>query len=121
MHDIPQGFIDRAISEVRNTFFFDRNNGIYHSAEHYFIIGAENIWNSYICWKNQDSSRNDRSSLTIRDIESGCRRFGIPYVHDGEDLVVSMKNMPYRFIPSWIFCHGGPVGSERNTPGTSCS
>jgi len=112
MYDIPKGFIDRAISRIKAEFFFERNNGEYYPAEHYFIIAAEAIWNSYIRWKNQDSAHNDRVSLTLRDIESGCRRYGIPCFHDGDDLVVKMKNMPYRFILSWISCHGGPVGSD---------
>jgi len=113
MHDIPQGFIDRAISEVRNTFFFDRNNGEHHPAERYSIIEAESIWNSYICWKNQDSSKSDRSFLTVRDIECGCRRHGIPCFRDGDDLLVRMTNMTYIFIPTWASCYGGPVGSDK--------
>ena len=105
--------------EVRRELVSNLRHGGRCSDDYYFTLAAEHIWIAVVIWKDQDSDYTQRTGLTLKDIEYGCRRRGFRTERDKGELKVFLPNHTYVFFDTYFCSHpyGGPADAEGHYQG----
>lgn len=115
MYEIPLGFMNAALAEVRCVLFSDLGKGQRLNDDHYFTVAANVLWSQYLCEKDNDSSRDYSVSLTLKDVIYGCKHFGMAFSEGQNAVTVSLGHHRYSFTDTWHEgLSGGPADKEGN-------
>lgn len=116
---IPKGFIDNALEEVRTEMLGHLRSGAILDADYYASIAAARVWYCFLNWKNSESDRDE--CLRLRDIMSGCHRRGIPCRMDTCDLHITMPGHEFMFSDAHPGggIYGGPCDRNGDYQGYS--